>query len=176
MNRKNLLMACKALARKGVWCIPESTLSAAFGYPAQASFRVAMSRHVSAGIIERISYGLYQNPFCQPPAFAIYRLANFLRPNDNFYLSLESVLSESSLISQVPSCTTFVTSGPSRVFETSLGTIHFVHTKESPESWKGHLTYIPLRQVWQASEEKALADFRRYGKNLHMVNEVDERG
>jgi predicted transcriptional regulator of viral defense system len=176
MNRKNLLTVCKAMARNGIWCIPEGTLSAAFGYPAQPSLRVAMSRHVKCGIIDRISPGLYQNPFCQPSEYAIHRLANFLRPDDNFYLSLESVLSESSLISHTPSCTTFVTSGPSYVFETTLGVIQFVHTKESPDSWNEHLTYIPQRQVWQASDEKALADFRRYGNNLHMLNKVDGRG
>lgn len=175
MNRKNLLAACKALATNGVWCIPENTISAALGYPETACLRVAMSRHVKAGIIEKLAPKLYLNPFCAVPAFAVYRLAKFLRKNENFYLSLESILSEASVISQIPSGIIFVTTGPSYVFDTMLGSIHFVHTDESPEKWKGKLTYNPHRQIWEASEEKALEDLRRYGKNLHMVNEVDER-
>ncbi len=175
MNRKKVVDLCKSLAAKGVWCIPESTIWCGLDYPEKASLRVAMSRHVKAGVIERIAPRLYRNPFCNPPAFALHRLANFLRPEDDMYLSLESVLSEASVISQVPSVLTFVTTGASYTFETSLGAISFVHTEEDSSSWAGHLTYIQDRQIWQASPEKALADLKRYGKNLHMVDECDER-
>jgi predicted transcriptional regulator of viral defense system len=175
MKRTELLSICSALAQKGIWCIPESTLAAAANYPATASLKVALSRHVKAGIITRVGKGLYLNPFANPPAFALYRLANYLRPHENMYLSLESVLSEASLISQVPSCLTFITTGVSYRFETPLGAIEFVHTEEDPNRWVGHLTYVAERQIWQASPDKALADFKRYGKNLHMVDERDER-
>lgn len=176
MNRKNVLAACKSMAKNGIWCIPESTMWAALWYPEHASMRVALSRHVKAGIIEKIAPKLYLNPFCNPPAFALYRLANFLRKNENFYLSLESVLSEASVISQIPNGVTFVTTGASYTFETLLGTIHFTHTDESTDKWIGKFTYNQNRQIWEASPEKALEDLRRYGKNLHMVNEIDERG
>lgn len=176
MNRKSVLEACKLLAKTSVWCIPESTLWAALDYPDKASLKVALSRHVKAGVIERLGPRLYGNPFCNPPAFALYRLANFLRPNEDLYLSLESVLSEASWISQVPACITFVTTGASYRFDTPLGAIEFVHTEEDPNKWVGHLTYIADRQIWQASPEKALEDLKRYGRNLHMVNERDERG
>lgn len=175
MNRKKLMDACKLFAAKGVWCIPESTLSAAMGYPDKACLRVAMSRHVKAGVIERFSKQLYRNPFCEPPAFALYRLANFLRPNEDFYLSRESVLGEASIISQIPSCLTFVTTGASYTFETPIGAISFLHTEQPPEEWSEHLTYIKERQIYQASPERALEDLKRYGRNLHMVDEADER-
>lgn len=175
MNRKNVLALCKSLAIKGTWCIPENTLWCGLDFPEKSSLKVALSRHVKAGVIERIAPRLYLNPFCNPPAFALHRLANFLRPEEDKYLSLESVLSEASVISQVPSCLTFVTTGASYKFETLLGTIAFVHTEEDPAKWQGHLVYSQDRQIWQASPEKALEDLKRYGKNLHMVNERDER-
>lgn len=54
MNRKLLLESCKTLAAAGVWCIPESTLSACAGYPDKLYLRVALTRHVNAGLIERL--------------------------------------------------------------------------------------------------------------------------
>lgn len=175
MKRTSLLKHCKHLAAAGVWCIPESTLLACEGYPAQRGFRVAMSRHTKADLIERLGPKLYLNPFMRPPAFAQYRLANFLRPNEDFYLSNESVLSEVGWISQMPFCLIFVTSGASYRYSTPLGDILFIHTDEDPSTWAKHLTYHGQRQVWQASPEKALQDLKRYRHNLDLVLPEDER-
>lgn len=175
MNRKALLLNCKMLADKGVWCIPEATLLACAGYPDPGYLRVAMNRHIKAGLIERLGTKLYLNPFLSAPLFALHRLANFLRPEDSFYLSRESVLSEHGWISQMPFCLTFVTSGRSYRYTTKFGDIEFVHTEEDPVTWAPHLHYNETRQVWEASPEKALADLKRYGKNLDLVLPVTER-
>lgn len=175
MDRKSLLSACKDLSKAGVWCIPESTIWACAGYPDKAYLRVAMSRHVKAGIIERISSGLYANPFKPAPAVGLFRLTNFLRPSDSFYLSCESVLSEFGWISQLPFCLTVVTTGRSHRFSTSLGDIDFVHTQEDPTTWPGQLSYDEDRQIWVASPEKALADLKRYRRNLNLVLPESER-
>lgn len=169
MDRKTLLRACREMGDKGVWCIPESTLWAAAGYPDKAYLRVALARHVKAGLITRFASGLYANPFCPPPAQALFRLANFLRPQDDFYLSTESVLSECGWISQLPFCLTFVTTGRSYRFSTSLGDIYFTHTEEDPLRWPGQMQYDTLRQVWVATPDKALADLKRYRRNLDLV-------
>ncbi|WOF81630.1 hypothetical protein P5704_027415 (plasmid) [Pseudomonas sp. FeN3W] len=175
MNRTELTKHCKALAKKGVWCIPEAALWALSGYPDKKYLRVALNRHVKSGWIEKIAPKLYLNPHCDAPMNAAYRLANFLRPHDTFYMSLESVLHESDWISQIPSCLTFITNGRSYVFETRFGRIQFVHTEEDPLLWKEHLSYVPDRQVWEASPEKALEDLKRYGKNLDLVIPAEER-
>lgn len=175
MNRKLLLDSCKTLAASGVWCIPESTLLGFAGYPDQAYFRVAMTRHSKAGIIERIGPRLYANPFLRPPAVGLFRLTNFLRPSDSFYLSCESVLSECGWISQLPFCLTFVTTGRSYRYSTLLGDIDFVHTNENSSAWSGHLKRNEDRQIWEATPEKALTDLKRYRRNLDLVLPVDER-
>lgn len=175
MNRKSLLQACKDLGNSGVWCITESTLWACAEYPDKAYLRVAMSRHVKAGIIERISSGLYANPFKQAPAMGLFRLANFLRPSEDFYLSCESILSERGWISQIPFCQTFVTTGRSYRFTTPLGDIDFTHTTEDPSAWQGQLTYNQDRQIWEASADKAIADLKRYKRNLGLVLPESER-
>ncbi|MDF2394816.1 hypothetical protein GWQ44_04660 [Pseudomonas sp. 3MA1] len=175
MNRKLLLESCKTLAAAGVWCIPESTLSACAGYPDKLYLRVALTRHVNAGLIERLGPKLYSNPFLKAPSSALFRLTNFLRPADSFYLSCESILSEHGWISQLPFCLTFVTTGRSYRYSTLLGDIDFVHTEEDPDCWVGHLQRNEDRQVWEASPEKALTDLRRYKRNLDLVLPESER-
>ncbi|WP_179179387.1 type IV toxin-antitoxin system AbiEi family antitoxin [Pseudomonas sivasensis] len=175
MNRKLLLNSCKTLADAGAWCIPESTLSACAGYPDKLYLRVALTRHVNAGLIERLGPKLYSNPFLKAPSSALFRLTNFLRPADSFYLSCESILSEHGWISQLPFCLTFVTTGRSYRYSTLLGDIDFVHTEEDPDCWVGHLQRNEDRQVWEASPEKALTDLRRYKRNLDLVLSESER-
>ena len=175
MNRKLLLKACKTLASAGVWCVPESTLIGFAGYPDKSYFRVAMTRHCNAGVIEKIAPKLYANPFLGPPAAGLFRLTNFLRPNDDFYLSCESVLSECGWISQLPFCLTFVTTGRSYRYRTLMGDIDFVHTEEDPRNWVGHLQRNEERQIWEATPEKALADLHRYRRNLDLVLPPSER-
>jgi predicted transcriptional regulator of viral defense system len=175
MKRILLIKICRELAQAGIWCIPEATLITAAGHPDLNTFRVAMNRHVKAGLIERIGPKLYNNPFLQAPLFALHRLANFLRPEDTFYLSTESVLSEHGWISQMPFCLTFVTTGHSYRYTTQFGDISFVHTEENPATWEEHLTYNEVRQVWESTPEKALQDLTRYGKNLDLVIPEDER-
>lgn len=175
MNRKLLLESCRTLAAAGVWCIPESTLSACAVYPDKLYLRVALTRHVNAGLIERLGPKLYSNPFLKAPSSALFRLTNFLRPADSFYLSCESILSEHGWISQLPFCLTFVTTGRSYRYSTLLGDIDFVHTEEDPDCWVGHLQRNEDRQVWEASPEKALTDLRRYKRNLDLVLSESER-
>ena len=175
MNRKLLMESCRTLAAAGVWCVPESTLVGFAGYPTKDYFRVAMARHVKAGLIEKIAPTLYSNPFLGPPAAGLFRLTNFLRPLDSFYLSCESVLSEYGWISQLPFCLTFVTTGRSYRYSTLLGDIDFVHTEEDPVSWPGHLRRNDDRQIWEASPEKALSDLQRYRRNLDLVLPESER-
>lgn len=175
LNRKLLLDSCKMLSDSGVWCIPESTLSACASYPDLGQLRVALSRHVRAGIVEKMGPKLYANPFLRPPSTGLFRLTNFLRPGELFYLSAESVLSEHGWISQIPFCLTFVTEGRSYRYSTLLGDIDFVHTDESPEAWEGHIFRNHDRQVWEASPHKALVDLRRYKRNLGLVLAESER-
>lgn len=175
MNRTLLLKSCRTFADAGIWCIPESTLAAAADHPDVKTLRVALNRHVKAGLITKIGPKLYSNPFLAAPLFALHRLANLLRPDDCFYLSNESVLSEHGWISQMPFCLTFITTGRSYRYDTQLGSIEFLHTEENPDSWSESLTYNEVRQVWEASPEKALADLTRYKRNLDLILPEDER-
>lgn len=126
-------------------------------------------------MLKRLGPKLYANPFLRPPSSGLFRLTNFLRPTDDFYLSCESILSEHGWISQLPFCLTFVTTGRSYRYSTLLGDIDFVHTEEDSSTWRGQLQRNDERQIWEATPEKAFADLKRYRRNLDLVLPASER-
>lgn len=168
MRTSALNASLRDLGRRGRWCLSEATLRTFLPEPAN-TFRVAMSRHVRQNVLDRVAPGLYLNPFAKPPAWALERLATHLRPADHMYVSLESALHEHGLISQVPSRLTVMTSGRSYTYNTSLGTIEFVHTESKPARWRDRTTYMPERCIHVASAKLALEDLRRVGRNLDLV-------
>ncbi len=162
------------LARRGRWCVSEPTLRT-FLPESTNTFRVAMARHVRAGVVSRLAPGLYLNPFATLPAWALERLAAHLRPHDAFYVSLESALHEHGLLSQIPSRLTMMTSGRRHTATTPLGTIEFVHTSRPPAVWRPRTSFRPERGVHLASPELALEDLEHVGRNLDLVEEATDR-
>ncbi len=73
-------------------------------------------------------------------------------------MSLESVLSDAGVISQVPmNWISLMTSGRSHVVDCGdYGHIEFVHTAQSPDDVSGELSYDPERHLWRASVRQAL--------------------
>lgn len=170
MRSKELQQTLRALGQRGRWCVSEATLRQ-FMPESTNTFRVSMTRHARARIIDRIAPGLYLNPFAPAPPWALERLASHLRPGDACYLSLESALHEHGRISQVPSRLTVMTSGRSYVHATPLGTIEFVHTAVSPARWRPRTVFQQERKLHVASAELALEDLRKVGRNLDLVTE-----
>ena len=168
MLTRQLLGVLRDLAKRGRWCVSESTLRL-FLPEALNTFRVAMARHVRAGTVQRISPGLYLNPFAPPPAWALERLAAHLRPDDYYYVSLESALHEHGRISQIPTRLTLMTSGRTYTCATPLGVIEFVHTARPPRVWRPRTSFAPDRRIHLASAELGLEDLRRVGRNLDLI-------
>ena len=73
----------------------------------------------------------------------LYNTASKLRSDYFNYLSLESVLSEAGIISQVPmSWLSFMSTGRSSIIKCgNYGTIEFVHTKKKIESFIEDIYY-----------------------------------
>ena len=100
---------------------------------ASAKLAVILSRAVKAGLLRRICRGIYYYPVHG------YRVENILfhaaarlRAGEFNYLSLETVLSEAGVISQIPmNSITLMSSGRSHVVECrDYGRIEFVHTEQ----------------------------------------------
>ena len=144
-----------------------SDFSALFPQKSLASLMVILGRAVKNGSLERVCRGFYvyrKTPY--PKDLALFHIAARLRSGYFCYLSLETVLSENGIISQIPlGCVTLMTTGRSGVINCGrFGRIEFTHTKKSPASF-GHLLIYDFRyRLWRASTQLALQDLRSVGR------------
>ena len=137
------------------------------------AFRTLLSRAVSSGQIERVCRGIYLYPGVDYPAgLVLYHTAARLRANTFNYLSLESVLSEAGVISQVPiGWITLMSAGRGNEIRCGRhGTIEFIHTAKSPGSVADQLEYDARYRLWRASVSLALADMRATHRNMDLVD------
>jgi hypothetical protein len=94
-----------------------------------------------------------------------------LRQGHYNYLSLESMLSEYGVISQIPiDRLTVMTTGRSGIYKTTFGVIEFTHTKRPIADIIQHIKSVANRPLRLASKEIAWRDLKRVGRNIEMVN------
>lgn len=139
----------------------------------RGALKVLVGRAEKEGVLRRVCRGLY----LYPPAFVadgllLYRAAARLRAERFNYLSLESVLSDAGVISQIPmNWITLMSSGRSRIVDCgSFGRIEFVHTKKRPAGLRGDLAYDARCGLWRASPALALRDMKSARRSLDLVN------
>lgn len=144
-----------------------SDFSALFPQKSIAALMVLLGRAVKNGALVRICKGYYLYPkTAYPKDLLLFHLAFRLRADYFSYLSLETVLSENGVISQIPlSCITLMTTGRSGVINCGkFGRIEFTHTKKSFEEIRQELSYDYRYGLWRASTEMALQDLRSTGR------------
>lgn len=137
-------------------------------------FKVLLSRAVTHGELQRVCRGIYLYPRAKPdPQRVLPRTAARLRAGHFLYLSLESVLSQHGVISQLPmDRLTLMTGGRSGLIDCGRwGSIEFTHTKRGPEDCRGELAYDHDRHLWLASPQLAWRDLRFVGRNLDLVDQ-----
>ena len=144
-----------------------SDFSALFPQKSQTALMVLLGRAVKNSSLERICRGYYiYQKTAYPKDLVLFHLAARLRADYFCYLSLETVLSEEGIISQIPlGCITLMTSGRSGVINCGkFGRIEFTHTKKSPMDI-GHLLAYDFRYgLWRASTQLALQDLHSTGR------------
>ncbi len=94
----------------------------------------SLQRMVADGLLQRVAKGLYVDPAAASRrcGWMIEEIAKALRPGHMSYVSLESMLSEFGVISQVPmNRITVMTTGAGGIAETPYGDIEFTHTSRS---------------------------------------------
>ena len=104
-------------------------------------------------------------------------VAKALRPGNLSYVSLESMLSEYGVISQIPiNRMTVMTTGASGLIETPYGTIEFTHTKRSTAEIVRHTVVVKGRPLRIATKPAAIRDLLRVGRNVNMMDlqELDD--
>jgi hypothetical protein len=98
-------------------------------------------------------------------------LALLLRPAHYNYISLETVLSQASIISQqMFGYLTVMTSGASNTIKTNFGTLELTHSKRDLIEFTQHKIIENHKLPW-ASVNIAYRDLKRIGRNLEMIDE-----
>ena len=144
-----------------------SDFSSLFPQKSQTALLVLLGRAVKNGFLVRVCRGYYiYQKTAYPKDLLLHHLAARMRSDYFCYLSLETVLSEEGIISQIPlGCVTLMTSGRSGVINCGrFGRIEFTHTKKSPASIGHLLTYDFRYGLWRASTQLALQDLRTAGR------------
>ena len=159
---------------KGENCLFRAlTLKKIFNGISHSHFKSLLSRSVKAGILTRVCRGIYLYEHAYKfDGLLLYKIATLLRGGNFNYLSLESVLSDAGVISQIPLSSIFVmSSGRSSVIDCGrFGVIEFVHTKKKPPSLKSEIFYDEQIGMWRATVKQALADLKKTGRNLELID------
>jgi len=140
----------------------------------EGAFKSVVTRLERRGDLTRVCRGVYILPDSTLRGSDLLgHTAASLRAGFFNYLSLETVLSEAGVISQIPvSRLTLMSSGRSGVTACGkYGSIEFVHTRRKAEELTPLLTYDPQFHLWRASVPLALRDMRATRRDTGLVNQ-----
>lgn len=138
-----------------------------------SAFKTLLSRAASAGYLQRLCRGLYlYEKAASDSGLLLFHVAARLRAECLNYISLETVLSDAGVISQMPINRIFVmSSGRSSVVSCGRwGTIEFVRTRQTPQELVGQIYYDSRCKLWRASVAQALRDMRATHRSTELVD------
>jgi predicted transcriptional regulator of viral defense system len=172
MNRLEAIRVLKSWDRKGRYVFTRRELRKLFSLDTDRGFSESLNRLVKDGLLLRACYGIYVNPEAASfDSYVIEHIAKALRQGAYNYVSLESILSEYGLISQIPlDRLTVMTTGREGLYRTPYGTIEFTHTKRSFLKIIKDVKSINKRPLRIASKVAAWRDLKRVGRNTNMLN------
>ncbi len=138
------------------------------------NLRMLLSRAAKKGILERICKGIYLYTKAKyDTSLVLYKTASRLRASCLNYVSLESVLSQSGVISQqLLGWITIMTTGRSGIIKCGrFGTIELIHTAKATDKIMPHLRLDTWTGMWWADDELALRDMRDGKRSAELINE-----
>ena len=171
MNKTDALKALRILDRRGIYVLTKGDIEKLFPEEAEKTLEKSLQRLVRDGILDRVTKGVYLNPMATSrKSNVVEDIAVALRRGFFSYISLESMLSEYGVISQVPTRRlTVMTTGAKGSYDTPYGTIEFTHTKRRPADIVKRTLYVNTRPLRIASQAAALRDLLRTGRNTEMI-------
>ncbi len=170
---RRLIKGLDKLANNAHYLFTPHDLRALLADLSLSAFRTLLSRAVKEGYLERACRGVYLFPRAIPTdGLLLFHVAARLRANEFNYISLETVLSEAGVISQIPmNWISLMSSGRSNHINCGrFGTIEFVHTTRKPAELMKQLTYSSRCGLWRASVALALYDMRVTHRNLDLID------
>ncbi len=138
-----------------------------------SSFKALLSRMVKAQSLVRVCRGLYTYRTAIPAnGLLLFHAAAYLRANEFNYISLETVLSDAAVISQIPmNWISIMSSGRSNIVSCGeFGTIEFIHTSRKPTDVMAQLSYDSSCRLWRASVALAIRDMKATHRNCDLID------
>ncbi len=172
MNRLQAIKVFKEQERKGKHVFSNHDLCKLFPQDSYKTFNEGLKRLVKSGVLKHACRNVYVNAESrQLDSYTIERIAKTLRRGEYNYISLESMLSEYGVISQILiDRITIMTTGRKGVYNTTYGVIEFTHTKRSIKDILESTSKVNERPLRMASKETALRDLKRVGRNMSLIN------
>ncbi len=173
MNRMDLMHALTDMERRNLFVFTRRDMEKMFPDETDKGMEKSLQRMVKNQLLIKAARGVY----VYAPALMrnggriIESVARALRPGQISYVSLESMLSEYGIISQVPvSHLTVMTTGASGLHDTPFGTIEFTHTKRSIPEVLERTIVVEDRPLRIAKKRAAVQDLYRVGRNIDMID------
>jgi len=172
MTREEAIQKLAEWDLKGRCVFATQDLARLFPGDSPGAFHKGLDRLVKAGILQRVCRGVYLNPnAASRDRFLLDRIALTLRRGEYSYLSLESMLSELGVISQIPmDRLTIMTTGRKGEYRTPYGVIEFNHTKRPINDILEHSYHPQGRPMRITDAATAWRDLKRVGRNPHLVD------
>jgi len=170
---RKLIEILENIADKNHYLFSSRDLRAAIPEQNQASFKALIRRMEKNNQLKRVCRSIYLYPKTDYPAgLILYHTAARLRAHEFNYLSLESVLSDAGVISQIPTnWITLMSSGRSHIIDCgNFGHIEFIHTKKQMRTIESQLSYDPQCRLWRASVALALREMKQARRNLDLID------
>lgn len=150
-----------------------SDLSSLLPELSTVAFKALIGRAVGNGLLQRVCRGIYLYPLKEiPRGLLLYKAAARLRAHEFNYISLESVLSDAGVISQIPvNWITLMSSGRSHTIDCgNWGHIEFIHIKRKIAMLESHLHYDKNCGLWRSSVALALQDIKFTRRNIDLID------
>lgn len=172
MNREHATHILREQDRKGKYVFSNRDLHKLFPEDSFKTFNEGLMRLVKSGVLQRACRDVYVNQDArQFDGYTIERIAKTLRRGEYNYVSLESMLSDYGVISQIPiDRITIMTTGRKGIYKTAYGVIEFTHTKRTVKDILENTAKISERPLRIATKQAALRDLKRVGRNMNLVN------
>lgn len=172
MTRQEALQVLADWDHKGRHVFTRRDLAKLFPRDNPKAFAEGLRRLVRSGLLVHACHGVYVNPGARSlDSRVIERIARALRPGAYNYVSLESLLSETGEISQVPvDRLTVMTTGRKGVYRTPYGVIEFTHTKRPIPAVIDGIRQVEGRPLRIATPAVAWRDLKRVGRNVGLVD------
>ncbi len=170
---KELTRLLERLASAEQYLFSLDDLRGALPEASTGAFKALLCRAEKAGLLRRVCRAIYLYPrVAYPAGLVLFHAAAKLRADAFNYLSLETVLSDAGVISQIPlHWITLMSSGRSHIVNCGdFGHIEYIHSKRRPADVAGQLHYDQDCRLWRASVALALQDMKLTRRSMDLID------